>query len=65
MHCRAYQTESERSVGSVGGNVQLFQVQSGAPLHEVYIEGGSSRCIVEGSSLTTFLSARSHVITKL
>ena len=28
MHCRACQTESERSVGSVGGNVQLFKVQS-------------------------------------
>ena len=37
----------------------------GAPLHEVCIEGGSSRCVVEGSLLTTFFPARSYVITNL
>ena len=31
----------------------------GAPLRGVYIEGGYSRCVAEGSLLTTFLPARS------
>ena len=37
----------------------------GALLHEVYIEGGSSRCAVKGSLLTTFLPARGYIITNL
>ena len=31
----------------------------GGPLHKVYIEGGSSRCVVESSLLTTFLPVQS------
>ena len=38
--------------------LQLYGDQA---LHEVYTEGGSSRCVVEGSPLTTFLPARSDV----
>ena len=37
----------------------------GAPLHQVYIEGSSSRCVVEGSLLTTILPARSYIISNL
>ena len=34
-------------------------MEFGAPLQKVYNEGGTSRCVVEGSLLTSFLPAQS------
>ena len=55
--------ESMSNQTSVQDNRNVTEL--GAPLHEICVEGGSSRCVVEGSLLTNFLPARSYIITNI